>query len=154
MIDSNGYGDAKPWESAWAAQQRRDPISTYVTASDIAFTVVVFECYIDRWNFLAAATRRGTPVNRKTKIPPLYYEGGIAGADAKGRYQQLLVYFRSRFFMKNSSIAARNMKQLQFAVDKAGPPTLGGGGGIVSRQHSLDDIVGDILHRVFYELHL
>ena len=136
------------------------PIRTYVTASNLAFLVLVFQHYISRWKWEAAQKRRklpgnfqgAKPVGEDGDQPRLYYSDGIAGKMAKARFVFLQDYFQTWFFMKNSSVAAGNMRSLSKAVRKIGPPS----NFIVmapKRRIPDDQIVGDVVHSVFYQLH-
>lgn len=83
----------------------------------------------------------------------LYYSGGIAGEEAKSRFKTLHIHFYTKFFMPNSSEATENMKRLQDAVDKIGVPD--NSVVVLSKaRHGEDQILSDILHRVFYYMHV
>ena len=145
-------------DAAYEMMRNGAPIDTYVTSSNIAFLVLVFQHYISRWKWEAARKRKKLPgadqgTQQLQEDPPeLHYSDGIAGKTAKAKFAFLRGYFQVWFFMKSSSKAASNMRTLSKAVRKIGPPS----SFIVmapQRRLSDDDIVGDIVHSVFYQLH-
>ena len=134
------------------------PISAYATASDIAFTILVFEQYICRWKREASYRREsGKPMTEdqleNLQHCPLYYTGGIAGKEAKARFNRLHVYFYANFFISNSKTAVGNMKSLQEEVDRIGPPD---NSVFELNKKRYDDtaIVAEVLHRVYYSIHV
>ena len=135
----------------WKSLTNQDPIPNYATASDLAFTFLVFEQYISWWKVLASH-RRNTGKDMTGFAPPsmLHYNGGIAGKDAKARFNSLQVYFYTNFF---TASAAANMAELQLAVNKIGIPDPAAHL-LNQRRHKLDVIATEILHRVFYRVHV
>lgn len=134
------------------------PFRTYVTASNLAFLVLVFRHYISRWKWEAARKRSKMAGLKRMKNeeegdkPQLYYSGGLASKPAKAAFLHLQDFFQTWFYMKNSTKAAENMSLLSRAVHKIGLPSKF----IVvppKRTLSDDDIVGDVVHSVFYQLH-
>ena len=69
------------------------PFRTYVTASNLAFLVLVFRHYISRWKWEAARKRSKMAGLKRMKNeeegdkPQLYYSGGLASQQARqGRF--------------------------------------------------------------------
>lgn len=140
----------------WECLRKQRPIPDYVTSSDIAFTVLVLEQHVVKWKKLAAHCREhghdmGEELSRN--VSGLLYPGGIAGAEAKRRFCSLHKYFQTLFFSPNCSKAQRNMANLQQEVNRLAPPEEASFNQ-VKQKHTQAVIENDVLHRVFYYMHM
>ena len=95
----------------------------------------------------------------------LYYNFGIAGKEAKDRFNNLSVYFYVNFFSEANKHRLRNLQNLQRFVDqmaRCNKPTIekylnqppfgpiGGRSGIWINNSTLQSLRDDVYHRVFF----
>ena len=138
------------------------PLQEYMTPSDLAFAIVVIEHYIIRWQLIYQTKVRGekatTPLNTSAG---LLYDGGIAGREAKKRFDSLLVYVYENFYNTANQQSVLNMTRLQVLLDAAkneDPAALERDLGKVDTNAHLTDalqkIQNDVVHRVFYYMYV
>lgn len=148
----------------WGTINEKSPsVPTWLTASNLAFLVLVFQHYLPRWKWEASRRRKRSFRSGVALLatfeeePGLYFVDGIAGKAGKARFCDLEAYFRLRFFPatelepEHKWKASENMRRLLYVLRKLGPS------GRVVRHHTsrvvcTDDIVGDVLHRIFWGL--
>lgn len=140
------------WESLLAGR----PLNVYMTTSDLAFTILVLEHNMVQWHRLVLfQLETGGPPTAEyiQDVGGLLYKDGIAGREAKQRYDDLNVYFYRNFCTPACPKNERNLGRLQNQiaelvkvdseaikkrVKNCGPPTA-----------PIKPIQDDILHRVF-----
>ena len=149
-------------KEAWLAMMANTPIEEYVTPSDLAFVVLVLEHHIMKWRQLALfklETGKLMSEEASRGVPGLLYPDGIAGKDAKRRFDALSLYFYMNFYRSPACPGqVDNMSRLQDLVNKMAKDdavTLtdhvnGWNGTEALKVPSLTDIQNDVLHRVFY----
>lgn len=107
-------------QDAWLAMLAQKQLSTWMTASDLAFTFLVLEHGINNWKRLARKQLvEGEAKNQPaTELKGFKHQNGLAGKDAKYRYNGLLMYFHKNFFSLNKNgFAPTNMFLLQSGVN-------------------------------------
>lgn len=105
--------------------QQKVPLERYVTVSDLAFSVVLMEHYSCTWkaeaHFNLESGADGQNNGKKATFGQdgqLFYEGGLAGEQAKRRYASLCKYFYLNFFSDVREEAPYNLDRLQYVVDR------------------------------------
>lgn len=150
-------------ENFWGCLLANVPIERYISPSDVAFAVLVLEVHLMEWRYVVnyrLDTREDDPCyNDSKKGPGLLYEHGIAGRDAKQRFECLTTYFFRNFFNPSLPEAELNLKTLNqliahlFMGDAMqryidGQREMGN----VS-PFNTEELSDEILHRVFYYMH-
>lgn len=143
-----------PWTSVFHDK----PVNDYATSSDIAFVVLVLEHHVAKWKKVATyfrANRKPMGEQLERNVSGLLYPGGIAGAEAKERFHSLHRYFHILFFLPNK-FASQNMTILSEEVSKLSKD---GCEPEMTSLIGLDEpprraVENDIIHRVFYHLHM
>ena len=149
-------------KSFWESMLADRPLPEYMTHSDLALAVLVLEHSLMKWRHLIQVEQETgkQPSDEYCKnARGLLYDDGIAGEEAKRRFDALSIYFYLNFYA-DSAEATRSMSSLQnilgIAVRK--DEAL-----IQSNIDSSDDgipesvlreVKDDILHRVFYYVFL
>lgn len=142
----------------WTSMVNGVPVVTYMTPSDLSFALLVLEHHIMKWRHLIQVRlETGEPVSPEycRGARGLLYDGGIAGEEAKRRFDDLHVYFYSNFYSRANPHRERNVILLQKLVDtmaKRDSETIK----FVElapdcrETPTMEEISEDILHRVFY----
>ena len=148
-------------KEAWTKMMQKVPLKLYVTTSDLAFAVLVLEHHLVRWRkliqFKLESGGRSMCEDLARTIGGLLYHEGIAGEEAKRRFDSLNVYFFLKFYNEADEESRLNMTRLQHVVDKGVDFDFE----IVNMKIrdasemdpfpvSMADIQKDIRHRVFY----
>lgn len=136
------------------------PVVTFMTSSDLAFAVLVIEHHIMKWRHLLQVeleTGKPVPALYSKEAPGLLHCDGIAGREAKQRFDDLNVYFFTNFYSRASPHRQRNVGTLQRFVDGLAKGNSMDFENQISEEKlggvSIEKIHEDILHRVFYYLH-
>ena len=144
----------------WASLLSTRKLEHYMTSSDLAFAVLLLEHHMMKWRHLIQSiheTGVEPSEDYKANAPSLLCQGGIAGEEAKWRFDDLNLYFHRHFYSPVvTSDRDPNMKRLQehvgrlveadrgaIEVEMAATRATKCGG-------SIKDLQNDILHRVFY----
>ena len=141
------------------------PLHEYMTPSDLAFAIVVVEHHVMRWQLLFQCSRKKKEgqqgVTEPTSSTGLVYEGGIAGRDAKQRFDALQMFIYENFYTAASPQSVLNMTRLQLLLDdatKADPASIQRDmKKSDSHAHltcAIQNIRNDVLHRVFYYMYI
>lgn len=150
--------------SFWRSMAAGEPLQDYMTHSDLSLAVLVLEHHVMKWRHLLQVEQEtGKPPSDEysRKARGLLYDDGIAGEEAKRRFDTLCIYFYTNFYATSCPDATRSMNCLQNILDVAvrkdaaliqAYVTDSSGGGI--QGSLLEDIKDDILHRVFYHIFL
>ena len=110
---------------SWFAILAEKPLSSWMTASDMAFTFMLLENGVNNWKRIAREQlagdqfkNDGRPSPTSNKGKGLKHQGGSSGKDAKYRYNGLLRYFYKHFFCQSKTGFSRtNMFLLQSGVN-------------------------------------
>ena len=142
----------------------KTPIRNYVTPSDLAFGVLVLEHHLSKWRqqvqYKLETGGRRLSGEAARNLNGLVYHGGIAGEDAKRRFDSLAVYFFLNYYSGIGSDDELNMSRLQKVLDAGIDFDIN----ILEAQiqdydyqkndlPGMDEIKKDIIHCVFYYLH-
>lgn len=148
----------------WRSMLNCFPLDTYMTPSDLAFAVLVLEHHIMKWRHLLhykLETGRTPSEEYSSRSLGLLYSGGIAGEEAKRRYNALSVFFFNNFYSPARPGSTQNMSRLQSMVDHAAKIEVASiekqitqTAADVELANSVGRIQNDILHRVFYYLYV
>lgn len=156
----------------WSSMIKGVYLDKYISSSDLAFAVLVLEHHIMKWRYILQfeweTGKPPTDMYIKRAKQGLLYDDGFTGEEAKKRFDQLNVYFYDNFYTNTEDKAKKQKKVLQLAqlqtrVNKA---VANDAKAIeqsiakynASRQHKAafedEETKQDILHRVFYYLHV
>ena len=110
---------------SWFAILAEKPLSSWMTASDMAFTFMLLENGVNNWKRIAREQLAGDQFKNDGRPSPtsnsgkgLKHQGGSSGKDAKYRYNGLLRYFYKHFFCQSKTGFSRtNMFLLQSGVN-------------------------------------
>ena len=151
--------------ASWTSMVDGVGLDQYITPSDLAFTLLILEHHIMKWRYLVQVEREtGSPptdvyCNKATQ--GLLYEDGIAGETAKRRFDELHVYFYDSFYCSTNQKKVVQLAKLQTMVNKAAKHDSAAIKSTIAKhddggQSLLEDeeTKEDILHRVFYYLHV
>lgn len=145
--------------SFWESMLSRRPMAEYMTASDLAFSVLILEHHMVHWRQLLHFRRETGKSPTKEQFlhsEGLLHWGGIAGELAKKRYDDLCLYFFTNFRSDRSLQGKNNVKKLQAKLDEAATNQ---SSSLKERIRAyscenikppLVDVENEILHRVFY----
>ena len=144
----------------WHSMHLGRAVQDYITASDLAFTVLLLEHHAMEWRSQIQYTREtGKPATLLEKGHHLLYKDGIAGEEAKARFHQLTTHFQLNFYNRSSSpqrqVQGRmtclrdHLKQLVAADSNNVKMNIDNHGHFVGKT-PMKDLQDDILHRVFY----
>lgn len=142
------------WHSMHVGRKLED----YVTASDLAFAVLLLEQHMLEWrNHILYQQETGRREPDKSLMGcGLLYKGGVAGKEAKARFQKLNLCFHANFYSRSCPHRLQNMaglndrvkhmvaadsKRVELLIDNH-EPFIG--------KNLMKEIQDDILHRVFY----
>ena len=148
-------------QEAWTKMMQKVPLKQYVTTSDLAFAVLVLEHHLVRWRklvqFKLESGGRSMCEDLARTIGGLLYHEGIAGEEAKRRFDSLNVYFFLKFYNEADEESRLNMTRLQHIVDKgvdfdfeALDRKVKDASQVDVFPVDMDDIQKDIRHRIFY----
>lgn len=146
------------WESLLAAT----PLVKFMTTNDLAFAVVILEQHMMMWRHLVNyELETGHPpseVERK-KAGGLLYNNGISGKEARKRFDDLCVYLFANFCSEKCPQRDQNVARLQELVNKLARNDTAAIRGSISKNgnslgHSVQQLQDEVLHRVFYYIHL
>jgi hypothetical protein len=140
------------------------PLHTYMTASDLAFAILVLEHHVMNWR-LAFQSKledgleaEGLCCNETTGI---VYEGGIAGRQAKEGFDALQLYAFENFYSKAYPECAIRMNSIQALLDRTAQEDPDAICEDVEKfekhaqlNNNMTTIRDDVLHRVFYNMHV
>jgi hypothetical protein len=110
-------------QDSWLAILAQKPLSSWMTASDMAITFLLLEHGVNHWKRIAREELAGDQLNPTdsralASLKGLKHKGGSAGKDAKYRYNGLLRYFYKNFFsLSKTGFSRTNMFLLQSAVN-------------------------------------
>ena len=142
---------------------RGDPFTNYTTPSDLAFICLVLEQHVSKWKKIVGFrvnTGRWMSEEYHSKLEGLLYKDGIAGEQAKRRYNDLCLYFYVNFYSEKDwqGMKASNVANLHKRInDLVGAQVAQLEEKIVTGHtangypHSAQAIQDDILHRVFFK---
>ena len=150
-------------KGAFAKVRNKESIADYVTPGDIAFAVLVLEHHMTKWNkvvdFLLETGRKNMSVEFVRTLDGLLYKDGIAGEEAKRRFQGLRVYFFLNFY-SGINDSNQRMNSLQSMVDIGADFESKELGEMISQYDkrakkfpALATVQSDIAHRIFYYMH-
>lgn len=145
----------------WTSMLNGVPLVTYMTHSDLAFAVLVLEHHLMKWRHLVQVElETGTAPSSDycRRASGLFYNGGIAGDEAKRRFDELNVYFYNHFYSRAAADREKNVILLQRLVDgmakgdasEIRSKKLTSNSSSPDGDRRMDEIKDDILHRVFY----
>ena len=147
-------------KSFWESMLAGKPLTEYMTHSDLALVVLILEHSLMKWRHLLQVEQETgeRPSKEYCKTARgLLYDDGIAGEEAKRRFDALSIYFYNNFYATSSPEATRNMSSLhnilgvavrkdaaliQSHVDDTSDYWI--------PENRLCEVKDDILHRVFY----
>lgn len=144
----------------WHSMHLNRGIEDYITTSDLAFTVLLLEHHMMEWRSQIQHTREtGKEATFLEKGQHLLYKDGIAGEEAKARFQQLTMHFQVNFYNRSScrqrevskkmTCLHGHLKQLVAADSERVTTNIDNHGQFVGKA-PMKDLQDDILHRVFY----
>lgn len=148
----------------WTSLKDNAPLAKYVTASDLAFTVLVLEHHIAKWRHIVQMQKEtGWPPSQEYSRKAdelLLYPDGIAGEEAKRRFDVLTEYFHTYFFCPKKG--PRNIGVVESSVNthvKSYPDNiqqeidacLAVDQEMVNACH--EEIQEEVFHRVFYYMY-
>lgn len=155
--------------ACWTSMMECKFLDKYLSSSDLAFAFLVLEHHMMKWRYLVEHQQEtGNPPsavyeNRATQ--GLLYDDGITGEDAKRRFDELNVYFYDNFYSeaedkKQSKVL--QLGQLQTLVNKASTRDKSNieksiaccDENLNRAAFECEETKEDILHRVFYYLHV
>ena len=97
----------------------RKAFKEWMTVTDLAFTVMVLETYVNKWNRIALNdATSGKKIDGSKKVGGVRRFGGIEGTEARERYDSLVLYFQSKLYNAKSAEARANVDSLQAEVDR------------------------------------
>lgn len=108
-------------EDAWVCLLTHKPINKWLTPSDLALTHLFLEHGVNQWKRAARseiASGRRLNSEEMTNLKGLKHKEGVAGREAKFRFNSLLLYFFTNFYSRSNRWAMENMKRLQEEVNK------------------------------------
>jgi hypothetical protein len=140
------------------------PLHTYLTASDLAFAILVLEHHVMNWrlafqsNLEEGSEAEGLCCNKTTG---LVYEGGIAGRQAKVRFDALQLYVFENFYSKAYPECAVRMNSIQALLDRTAQEDPDAIREDVEKfqkhaqlNNNMTTIRDNVLHRVFYYMYV
>ena len=96
-------------KEAWTKMMQKVPLKLYMTTSDLAFAMLVLEHHLIWWRkliqFKLESGRRSMCEDLARTIGGLLYHEGIAGEEAKRRFDSLNVYFFLKFYNRRGEQA-------------------------------------------------
>lgn len=158
----------QPGELRDAMMSGEPPIFSIMTASDLALAVLIVEHHVMKWRHLIHwEEENGEPPTEcysRTAVG-LLYQGGIAGVEAKRRFDDLSLYFFINFYGSGISphkqANADRLQALTCAMAVEDCPTIGQDGqegtrvppACIPSSEQMKEFQEDVVHRVFYHIH-
>ncbi len=144
----------------WTSMLAGTPLGQYMTHSDLALAVLILEHSLMKWRHLLQVEQEtGEPPSKEycKNARGLLYDDGIAGEEAKRRFDALSIYFYNNFY-GSSPEATRSMSSLQNILNVAVRKDAALIQSYVDDssddcwipEDRLGEVKDDILHRVFY----
>lgn len=147
------------WESLLSGR----PLNQYMTTTDLAFTILVLEHHMMQWHRLVLFQLETGKIPSAQCIDHtdgLLYKGGIAGREAKQRFDNLNVYLYRNFCTNDCPQRQSNLSRLQRKVAELVRKdsdiikrVVRNHGASSPPPATLKAIQEDILHCVFYYMH-
>lgn len=137
------------------------PLETYMTASDLAFAILILEHHLMSWR-LAFQRKLEDGLEPKEHARKesmgLVYQGGIAGRQAKERFNALQLYVCENFYSKNSPDTMNRLQVLLNRAAREDPEAIRQDVEKFNKHAQLFGniltIGNDVLHRIFYYMYV
>lgn len=145
----------------WHSMHVNRSIDDYITASDMAFALLLLEHHMMEWRSQIQWTletgKDGSLISRRGRGCHLLYKGGVAGEEAKNRFHQLNAYFHASFYDRTCPKKQQNLsrlrdclKQMVEADRERVESNIENHDRLLPKKTPMKDLQDDILHRVFY----
>jgi hypothetical protein len=135
-----------------------------MTTSDLAFAILVLEHHVMNWCLAFQSNlEEGLQAERLccNETTGLIYEGGIVGCQAKEGFDALQLYVFENFYSKADPECAVRMSSIQALLDRTAQEDPDAIREDVEKfqkhaqlNNNMTTIRDDVLHRVFYYMHV
>lgn len=144
--------------SAWGSLLAEKPIQSSAPSSDLAFAVLVLEHHMLQWRWeVLFRLEAGSSPPQEPPAGLLCYKAGMAGEEAKSRYEGLCDYFQCNFgesSCNTSRLQAKLNEMVRMDSECIRRKAAAAESNGRSPPPCSDRVQDDVLHRVFYGAYL